>query len=119
MRYAIRKLKLGIVLTVSADLPLITEEFIDNVLTYYERCGKPALTVAVPLEIYESMGLRVSYIFDAGGRKLVPLGINVIDGSRIMEERIDEEIFIVDDARLAVNVNTLKDRRIAELTLHC
>lgn len=116
-KYAIRKLGLGTVLTICADLPLITSGFIDRVITRYELSKKPALTVMAPLEAYTRHGLSADYAFDINGRKLVPLGVNVVDGKRIMEKRLDEEIFIVDDVEFLVNVNTLMDKRIAEHTL--
>ena len=43
------------------------------------------------------------------------MGVNVVDGKRIKEKVLDEEIFIVDDERVIVNVNTLEDLKIAKL----
>ena len=114
MQYAIKKLKLDTVLTVSADLPLITSELIDEIVERYERCGKPALTVAVPTETRQKLGLSSDYVFELKGRSLVPAGINVIDGERIDEGELEEETFVTDIKELAVNVNTSKDLKIAE-----
>jgi adenosylcobinamide-phosphate guanylyltransferase len=116
-RYAIKKLRLKTVLTICADLPLVTSEFIDKVLTHYEQSKKPALTVMAPLETYTKFGLTVDYVFTIKGRKLVPVGINVVDGKRIKEKLLDEEILVVDDERVIVNVNTSEDLRIAEIML--
>jgi adenosylcobinamide-phosphate guanylyltransferase len=114
---AIRKLQLGTVLTIAADLPLITSEVIEEVIGHYERCRKPALTVAVPLEVCKRLGLSTDHIFEIKGKSVVPTGIDVIDGKRIDEGILEEEIFVVDDERIAVNVNTFKDLRIAESML--
>jgi len=116
-RYAIKKLKLETVLTICADLPLITSEFIDKVITHYEQCKKPALTVMAPLENYQKFGLSADYVFKIDGKNLVPVGVNVVDGKRIREKELDEEILVVDDKRVVVNVNTLDDVRIAERVL--
>jgi adenosylcobinamide-phosphate guanylyltransferase len=116
-RYAIKKLRLKTVLTICADLPLVTSEFIDKVLTHYEQSKKPALTVMAPLETYTKFGLTADYVFTIKGRKLVPVGINVVDGKRIKEKVLDEEILVVDDERVVVNVNTSEDLRIAEIML--
>jgi len=113
MQYAVKKLKLSRVLTVSADLPLITVEVIDEVVEYYEHCGKPALVVAVPVETRERLGLEADYAFEAKGRRLVPSGINVINGGRIDDVKLEEEVFIVDREEIAVNVNTVGDLKIA------
>jgi len=112
--YAIKKLKLGTVLTICADLPLITSEFVDKVITHYKQCHKPALTVMVPLEIYKKLGLSTDYVFKIEGKNLIPVGVNVIDGKRIDEAELEEETFVTNRKELAVNVNTSKDLKTAE-----
>jgi adenosylcobinamide-phosphate guanylyltransferase len=113
-QYAIKKLKLTTVLTISADLPFVTGEFIDEVIKRYEQCGKPALAVMAPPEIYRRLGLDVDYIFDVNGRSLTPVGINVVDGKRINETRLEEEVFVILQEEVVVNVNRLEDLKIAE-----
>jgi len=46
--------------------------------------------------------------------EVVPAGINVVDGGKIEEEELDQEICLLDDEKVAVNVNTLQELRIAE-----
>lgn len=116
-KYAIKKLKLGTVLTICADLPLVTSEFVSRVIAHYEQCNKPALTVMVPLEIYTKLGLSTDYIFKVQGKNMVPVGVNVIDGKRIDEKELEEEIFVIDDVKTSVNVNTSEDLGVAELML--
>jgi len=113
-QYAIKNLKLDTVLTISADLPLVTSKVIDEVIERYERCGKPALTVMVPQKIHKTLGLDVDYVFEVNGRRLVPAGINVVDGKRIDEPRLEEEVFVMPQEEIAVNVNKLEDIKIAE-----
>jgi adenosylcobinamide-phosphate guanylyltransferase len=113
-KYAIKRLMLGTVLIICADLPLIPSEFIDKVVTHYEQCEKPALAVMASLEIYAKSGLSAGYVFNVKGRSLVPIGINVVDGKRIREKKLEEEILVVDDVKVAVNVNTHEDIRIAK-----
>lgn len=119
LRYAIEKLKLKDVVVVCADLPLLTSDFIDMVIERYEKCKKPALTVMAPLEVYERIGLNADFILNVEGRKLVPVGVNVIDGEKVREVEgcLEEEILIIEDIRVIVNVNTLKDVEIAEIML--
>jgi len=113
MRYAVRKLKLDTVLTISADLPFITGEIIDRIIGKYRQCDKPALTVVVPIETKERLGLGKEYVLEAG-KRLVPAGINVIDGRRIDEGELEEEIYVIDEEEVAVNVNTPDDLEIVE-----
>jgi adenosylcobinamide-phosphate guanylyltransferase len=114
LRYAVRMLKLETVLTISADLPLVTGGIIDLIIERYTKCHKPALTVMVPLETKKRLGLQAEYILEDGCRLLVPAGINVIDGRRIDEGELDEEILVIDEEEVAVNVNTPQDLRVAK-----
>jgi adenosylcobinamide-phosphate guanylyltransferase len=114
MRYAVKRLKLRTVLAIAADLPLITSEVVDAVVESYEQCGKPALSVVVPMETKEQLGLGGEYAFEVENKRVVPAGINVIDGRRVDEEELDEEICLLDRKEVAVNINTLQELRIAE-----
>ncbi|MCD6537101.1 NTP transferase domain-containing protein [Candidatus Bathyarchaeota archaeon] len=117
MKYAIKRLKLKKVLVISADLPLVTGGIIDRIIEKYSECEEPALTVAVPLEMRRKLGLKGEYIFEVESMPVVPAGINLIDGRRIDEEEIDEEVFILKDVHVAVNVNTPLDLSVAERLL--
>jgi adenosylcobinamide-phosphate guanylyltransferase len=113
-RYVIKKYALFFpVLVISVDLPLITGELIDRIIARHKRHGKPALMVAVPAEAYEHLGLRPQHSFVVGGRRLVPIGANIIDGRYADEPAIDQEILILEKAEQVVNVNTPRDLKIA------
>ena len=114
MGFAVRTLGLQTVLAIAADLPLITGEVIDAIIERYERCGRSALTVVVPMETKEKLGLGGEYAFELGNRRVVPAGINVIDGQRIDEEELDQEICLLDSKEVAVNINTVQELRVAE-----
>jgi adenosylcobinamide-phosphate guanylyltransferase len=114
MGYAVKKLGLQTVLAIAADLPLITGEVVDAIVECYERCGKSALAVVVPMETKQKLGLGGEYAFELEGRWVVPAGINVIDGRRIDEEELDQELCVVDWKEIAVNINTLEELKIAE-----
>jgi molybdopterin-guanine dinucleotide biosynthesis protein A len=47
-KVAVKMLGLKKTLVISADLPLVTSNIIDEVVRRYETAGKPALAVAVP-----------------------------------------------------------------------
>jgi adenosylcobinamide-phosphate guanylyltransferase len=115
MGYAVQALKLGVFLAIAADLPLVQGEMIDAIVERYERCGKPALTVAVPLETKTKLGMCIEYSFKMDSRDVVPVGINVIDGSkRYGDEWLDQDIFLLDHEELAVNINTVQELELAE-----
>jgi adenosylcobinamide-phosphate guanylyltransferase len=115
MQFAVKQLGLETVLAVVSDLPLITSGVVDDVLSRYEACGKPALTVAVPVETKAKFGVGVEYAFDANGRQVVPTGINVIDGRLIDGGWMEQEVYVLDREEVAVNVNTPKELQLAQI----
>ncbi|RLF11825.1 MAG: nucleotidyltransferase [Thermoprotei archaeon] len=116
LRYAVKALRLeGPVLVVACDLPLLSGLLIDHIVRYYfTHCSKPSLAVVAPYEVYEALGIRPSYVFEAEGLMVAPSGINVLDASLIDEEWIDEELLVLRRVEVAVNINTLKDLQLAE-----
>lgn len=113
MRYVIKDLRLGDVLVISADLPLVSCEFIEDILRRYKQCGKPCLSVMTTGESYRKIRAKE----DLGRNHQMPTGINVIDGERIDEPELEQENFITTAIDVAVNVNTLQDLQKAELLL--
>jgi adenosylcobinamide-phosphate guanylyltransferase len=84
----------------------------------YECCGKPALTVAVPLAAKVRLGMCVDYSFVEAGQELVPVGINVIDGGKLYgDEWLDQDIYVLDREEFAVNINTVQELQLAERML--
>jgi len=117
MQYVVRQLGLGKILTVAADLPLINAAVVDQIVERYEECGKPALTVVTPLELKLKLGLGLEYAFDLDGEKVVPVGINAIDGQKIDADELDQEVFLMDRQEVAVNINTLEELHLAEFLI--
>ncbi len=114
LAYVVKMLDLRTVMTVAADLPLLTSELVDNIAECYHGCGKPALAVAVPVETKQKLGMSLEYAFDFGGKSVVPAGINLNDGNRIDDDWLDQEVYVLDKREVAVNINTVKELRIAE-----
>jgi len=118
MGYAVQTLKLGVFLAIAADLPLIRGEMIDAIVERYEHCGKPALTVAVPLETKAKLGMSSEYSFKMADQNVVPVGINVIDGhKRYGDEWLDQDICLLNHDELAININTVQELQLAERLL--
>jgi adenosylcobinamide-phosphate guanylyltransferase len=114
MAYAVKTLKLQTILTIPADMPLLTGKIIDDVIKQYIKCGKPALAVAVPLETKKQLGMSLSYSFEFEGKCVVPAGINVNDGTRIDEAELDQAIYVIDSPEVAININTVQELETAE-----
>jgi adenosylcobinamide-phosphate guanylyltransferase len=113
MGYAVRKLGLKTVMAISADLPLIKANIVDAIVKFYEKCEKPALSVVVPMETKTKLGIGGKYGFELNGKRMFPAGINLIDGRRIDEDELEEEIYMLDLEEVAVNINTVRELRIA------
>ena len=113
VKQAIKTLGLKDVVIVAADLPFLAPAIVDDVVQKYLTSGKPALMVAAPVETYEKFGLKASYAFNYEGRQLAPVGLNVIDGTRVDEGRLDETVFVVSDEEVVFNVNTQIDLKLA------
>jgi adenosylcobinamide-phosphate guanylyltransferase len=117
------------VVTVAADLPLLAPGHVDDaVATAVGRkdaaagAGDPAaaaavgvpdddadcpvrsVTVAVPAALKRRLGCSVDTTFDADGRTLAPTGLNVVG-----DEDADDAVRVVEDPRLAINVNRPAD----------
>jgi len=105
----------GAVLTMPADLPAITGKFLDKVITAYEKCGKDALAVFVPICTREALDLSVSSTDEHKGVWYAVSGVNVVNGARITNEgKIDTGAIITEEVEVLLNINTLKDLAIAE-----
>jgi adenosylcobinamide-phosphate guanylyltransferase len=93
------------VVTTASDLPLLTPATVDTALDARDEDGG-SLTVCVPVDLKRELGVSVDTTTDHGGRQVAPTGLNVVD---------DDEgaTVVVDDRRLAVNVNRPCDLQIA------
>ncbi len=105
--YFEKKSKNDILLFINADLPFVSAETVDNVLNYYLKSNKDALSVLVPVEIFNDLGLDYSYEFNGN----VPSGLNVLRSVNIIQ---DENQIVIPKVELALNINTLLDGKVAE-----
>jgi adenosylcobinamide-phosphate guanylyltransferase len=109
----------GPVLTMPADLPAVTGKFLDKVITAYEKSGKDALAVFVPINTREALELSVSSTDEHKGVWYAVSGVNIISSAKIQyEEKIDTSAIITEEIEVLLNINTLKDLAIAEKILH-
>jgi adenosylcobinamide-phosphate guanylyltransferase len=113
MKQAIKSLGLEDVVVVSADLPFLVPRMVDDAVKCYFSSGKPALMVAAPVELYSKFGMKPSYTFDLDDQQVAPVGLNVINGRRIDEPRLDETVFVAKLEGLVFNVNTPTDLELA------
>lgn len=92
------------VLTVVADLPLLAAEHVNTAI---DAANGSSVVMCVPAVLKQRLGLTVDETEGHGGTDLAPTGLNIIGND-------PEAIVTSYDARLAVNVNTIDDARVAE-----
>lgn len=105
--YFEEKSKKDILLFINADLPFISAKTIDYVIDYYLKQDKDALSVIVPVEVFEKLGLDYSYEFNG----CVPSGLNILRSENIIQDEIQ---LTLNKVELALNINTIPDSEIAE-----
>lgn len=92
------------VVTVAADLPLLDGEIVDRVV---DQHSGGSLTVLVPASLKRGLGVSDDTTFERENGEVAPTGVNVVgDGP--------DNAWLTQDRRVAVNVNTLADARVAE-----
>lgn len=105
--YFEKRSKEDILLFINADLPFISAQTIDYVIDFYLNDDNDALSVIVPVEVFETLGLNYSYEFNG----CVPSGLNILRSENIIQ---DETQLILKKVELALNINTIPDSEIAE-----
>jgi len=109
LKYAIKKIGEASFLVVSADLPLLSSKIVERIIAEFLERKKPSLTVMAPLTSFLKYNVSPTFVIEKDGKKLVPCGINLIDGGMIDESYIEESIFIINDPLPFINVNTQED----------
>lgn len=98
------------VLTVAGDLPLVTGTIIDDIRHRVgARRGDRSVVIGTPAARKRFLGLSVDTVLPGTEPPVVPSGINVVRPAAECDALI-----VVTDRRVAVNVNTRRDRTIAE-----
>ena len=98
-----------VVLVVSGDLPLLDGDIIQRIA----GCHDPQKTwtgILVTEGLLGTVGTRSEYSMIYNDRKCHPTGISIIDSRRISSiDSVSEDYVIVDDRRVALNLNTKDD----------
>ena len=109
--FIISNLKLDdVILTVTADLPLINSDIINYVLKEYEKSDKPAMSVLIPIDVFKKYGIKPTMMFE----NLIPSGLNIL---RSINKTQDEKVLIIERIELALNINTCEDIKLLKKLL--
>jgi adenosylcobinamide-phosphate guanylyltransferase len=91
-----------------SDIPCITPAIITTILHSYHECGTDALSTWVPAHRVKSCRGGMPYHKQVSDVEACPAGVNILRGDRIGAEQ-DEFALLLDEPRLALNVNTRED----------
>ena len=102
--------KNDVLVIINVDMPFVSSKIIDNILEKYFESEKIAMSVQVPLAIFNKYGIKPSYVLN----NLVPSGLNILISQNI--EQVEEKL-IIPDLSLALNINTIDDILVANEVL--
>lgn len=105
-----------VVLVISGDLPLVDEKIIKKIVSQYD--SKSVWTsILVTNRFLTSLGLESNYSIFFENQECHYTGISLINATKIMSlEEIDENYIIMDDKRIAFNLNTKHDYDLLSTT---
>ena len=98
--------KENILFMVNSDLPFISSSIMDNILNIYLNQDKPALSVLIPVDVYDKYNVSYEYEFDG----FVPSGLNILKSDNSIQDQKD---IVMDDIELAFNLNSIDDISLA------
>ena len=98
----------GFVFVVSGDLPLLDEEIIQKLVKFNSESVWTNFLVSK--EFLNSLGLESNLLMKYDGVECVYTGISIINADKIRNlNSIIEDYIILDDKRIAFNLNTSED----------
>ena len=104
------------ILVTSGDLPLLDEEIIRKIVKNYNP-EKTWTSILVTTKFLTTLGLESNYSILHDNQNCNYTGISLINANKInSSENLDENYIIIDDKRIAFNLNTKKDYELLGAT---
>ena len=104
------------VLVTSGDLPLLDKEIIQQIVNCYDP-EKIWTSILVTNNFLAELGLESNYSIHYDDQKCNYTGISLVNANKISSsENISENYIIVDDKRVAFNLNTKQDYELLGTT---
>jgi len=104
------------VLVTSGDLPLLDKEIVRQIINYYDP-EKIWTSILVTNKFLTTLGLKSNYSVNYDNEICHYTGISLINANKITtSENINENYIIMDDKRVAFNLNTKQDYELLGTT---
>ena len=98
----------GFVFVVSGDLPLLDEEIIQKLVEFNSESVWTSFLVSK--KFLDSLSLESNLLVKHNGVECIYTGISIINADKIKNlNSVNEDYIILDDKRIAFNVNTKED----------
>lgn len=100
------------VFVVSGDLALLDADIIRKITSQFDE-KQPWTSVLVRKTFLDSLGMQPDYLVDYEGRKYAFTGISIVNPRQVRGmKHVKESYILIDDKRIAVNINTKRDREL-------
>ena len=97
------------VLVTSGDLPLLDEEIIKKIINQFDP-KKTWTSILVTNKFLTTLGLESDFSIDFDGQTCHYTGISLVNSEKISSlENLDENYIVIDDKRIAFNLNSKQD----------
>ena len=105
-----------VVLVSSGDLPLLDEEIIQKIVNHYNS-QNIWTSILVTNKFLTTLGIESDYSVNFDNQKCHYTGISLINSQKITSlENLEENFIIIDDKRIAFNLNTKQDYDLLSTT---
>ncbi len=105
-----------VVLVTSGDLPLLDKEIIQKIVTYYNS-QNIWTSILVTNKFLTTLGIESDYSITFDNQTCHYTGISLINSEKITSlKNLEENFVIIDDKRIAFNLNTKQDYDLLSTT---
>jgi len=104
------------VLVTSGDLPLLDKDIIQKIVNQYDS-QKTWTSILVTEKFLSTLGLESDYLVNFADQTCHYTGISLVNSKKIISlENLDENYIIIDDKRIAFNLNSKHDYDLLSTT---
>ncbi|KAF6245419.1 NTP transferase domain-containing protein [Nitrosopumilus sp. b2] len=104
------------ILVASGDMPLLDNEIIQTIVNHYDS-QKTWTSILVTDRLLTSIGIKSDYSIIHNQQKCHFTGISLINSQKINSlENVEENYVVIDDKRIALNLNTTQDYDLLSTT---
>jgi adenosylcobinamide-phosphate guanylyltransferase len=107
--FVLEKLKPSIVFVLPSDIPLITPELIEKIISNWDG-DKQCISIVLDKEFIIKLDLIPTISIKLENKEYFHSGITIFDSSKVQKGQVIKEHYIIlNNERLAFNINTKKD----------